>query len=35
MESSAWKLSGQAFLLTGFMIIIVLLSMVSLIFRRE
>jgi hypothetical protein len=34
-ESSAWKLSGHAFLLTGFMIIIVLLSMISLIFHRE
>jgi hypothetical protein len=34
-ESSALKLSGQAFLLTGFMIIIVLFSIVSLIFHRE
>ena len=34
-ESSALKLSGHAFLLTGFMIIIVLFSIVSLIFHRE
>lgn len=34
-ESGVWKLSGTAFLLTGFMIVIVLLSMISLIFYRE
>jgi hypothetical protein len=34
-ESSTWKLSGLALLLTGFMIIIVLISMVSLIFHKE
>jgi hypothetical protein len=34
-EASVWKLSGPAFLLTGFMIILVLLSMLSLIFHKE
>jgi len=34
-ESSVLKMSGPAFLLTGFMIIIVLISMISLIFYQE
>ena len=35
VETSTWKLSGPAFLMTAFMIIIVLLSAISLIFHRD
>jgi hypothetical protein len=34
-ESAAWKLNSPGFLLTGFFIMIVLLSMFSLIFHKE
>ena len=34
-ESTVWKLSSPGFLLTGFFIMIVLLSMFGLIFHKE